>query len=296
MSKLLSELFRRLQNEAGEGGDPGAGAAPTVEVEATPTIPEGEANPFSDTANVDDWEGYDPIGTEEPAAPAEPVETPAAPAEPAPPKVPEPTPPTPPETPPAPQEPQAPQEQQPAAPDFDPVAFQERYAANLKESYQLSEAEAEAFNMDPVAALPQLAATVHQRVMNEVLTVITAALPAQIERYTQGTTREREAQQAFYGKWPQLKAYEKQVLQAGQMYNQMAPPDTPAEKRIEMIGRMVMTALGLPMEGEGQVQQPMTSQPSTPAPFVPAGQGPSGGARAPVTNIFGDLALSQDDD
>jgi hypothetical protein len=297
------ELYRKLQEEAGESGDTGAGAAPVVEsVSVTPdtnafaevaeSFDEFDENRFGDLASAEEV----PVESEVPVAPQVeqpqtspapvteqvPVTPPVAPVE-----TPQPT--TPPE------QPQAPQD---TAPEFDPVAFQQKYAETLTKSYQLTDEEREQYNLDPATTLPALAANLHQRVMNEVLTVITAALPAQIQRYTQGEARERTAKEQFYSKWPELRNYEAQVLQAGQIYNKMAPPNATPEQRIEGIGRMVAAALNLPLETRNQTpaqQQVVQQAVQAAVPYVPAGASVTGNSRGAPQNPFGDLAIELDD-
>jgi hypothetical protein len=290
MSKILPRLLEEAGETGGEGSadDPGMFRTPSdAEAEdlfGTMATMDNEA-PVDESPAPADPAVADPFATPEAPAPApedpkpaDPVPAPV-PAEPVPPVQPAPDPlaVAQPETPP-----------QPAAPGFDPVEFEKQYVEKLTESYQLTDAEQEAWDENPIAALPVLAANLHKRVVTEALAIVQAALPAQIERYQEGTRRETEAKERFYSKWPDLRPYEKQVLQAGQMYAKMAPPNATPEQRIEAIGRMVASALGLPSV-TAPVATPATAAPQAPAqPYVPSGGGSSGGHVAPQ-NVFSEL-------
>lgn len=296
MNRMLNNLLYRLMDQVNENGGEGSGDLPDSAVR-TPSDSEAmelfgsmAVDGDNDLAPAMDDVSNDPAVADPfapPEAPAAPTEVPK-PAEPAPVQVPaEPAPPVQPAVDPlAVAKPETPPP--PAAPDFDPAEFEAQYVGKLTESYQLTEAEQQAWDENPIAALPALAANLHKRVITEALAIVQAALPAQIERYQEGTRRETEAKDRFYSKWPDLRPYEAQVLQAGQMYAKMAPPNTTPEQRIEAIGRMVASALGLP-----SVQQPVApptapAPQATPQPYVPSGGGSQGGHVAPQ-NVFADL-------
>lgn len=299
MNPRISNLLNKLMNETLDG-DPGFGAAPEM---------------GGDSQAVDDFLGtFDTPTTSEPEAPAPapaPEPEPSVQLEPAPaaapvtPAEPAAAPTTPPEAPavppaPVPAEPQAPAATDPtppppAAPDFDPAEFEQRFTENLVQSYQLTEQERAAWDEDPVAALPQLAANLHKRILTEALATVQAALPAQIERYQQSTSREQEAKNMFFTAWPALRPYEKQVIQAGQMYAKMAPPNATPEMRIQAIGRMVAAAVGMDLQpaAPAPVAPPATtSQPIQ--PYVPSGGGSGVGAAPAPSNIFGEMIDIQD--
>ena len=296
MNPKISNLLNKLMNETLDG-DPGAGAALEMGGDSqavddflgTFDAPPATSSELEPTPEPSQSVQPEPAPAAAPATPAEPAAAPNTPPDAAA---------VPPAT--APAEPQAPAATDPtppppAAPDFDPAEFEKRFTENLVQSYQLTEQERAAWDEDPVAALPQLAANLHKRILTEALATVQAALPAQIERYQQTTSREQEAKNMFFTAWPALRPYEKQVIQAGQMYAKMAPPNATQEMRIQAIGRMVAAAVGLDLQpvAPAAASQP-TPAPQPVQPYVPSAGGTGVGSAPAPGNIFGEMIEIQD--
>jgi len=227
-----------------------------------------------------------------PAARAEPAKTVATPtpAQPAVAPAPQPVAPTPPvaktpETPPATPAPQAVTPQAPAeAPEVraarekaERETTEKKLHTDLEAYYKIPDDWSARLATEPELVLPQLAAKLHLAVMEGVQRLLANEMPKTVQGMIAVNQREAEAKGAFYGRWPELKKHEQQVLQAGMLFNQLNPTASP-EERIEKIGRIVSESLGIPIAGT--VPQPQTPPaPTPPAPFKPAGG--ASGARGP---------------
>lgn len=113
-------------------------------------------------------------------------------------------------------------------------------------------------------------------------------VPVMITSHLAASERHREAREAFFKEWPQLKSYEKEVMKAGALYRQMNPTADRATA-IKAIGTLVAQSLNI--AAAAAVTQPATGTTAAApaaAPFKPAGtHGGSGGpAPAPETNEF----------
>jgi hypothetical protein len=160
--------------------------------------------------------------------------------------------------------------------------------------YKLPEDMAEKLPTEPEVVLPFMAARLHQEVARGVERMINEALPHAIRNVMVAEQTEERSKKAFYDAWPQLKGYEKQVLEVGTMFrrlNQNAPP----EEAIKRIGETVMTALGLQPAAPGTAQPGAPAAPAQPAVrqpvFTPAGGGGSGRGAPPADdNMFAQMA------
>lgn len=172
----------------------------------------------------------------------------------------------------------------------------------LEKFYKLPDDLAQKLETEPETVLPQLAAKMHLAVMSELRGMVGELVGRGIVEHQQLTAKEAAAKDFFYQGWPQLKdkpEAEALIFQFGEMAAKNPGLDT-AEKRRDMVGRMVMTALGLqpmaqPPAGNGQ--QPAPQQPQQPAQprntgFRPANPGGVGGGAPPKkeANEFANLA------
>jgi hypothetical protein len=145
---------------------------------------------------------------------------------------------------------------------------------------------------EPELVLPQLAARLHQTVLEGVRNMLDKSVPQVVSGMLEFQRRELAAKDAFYTRWPTLKSYEKQVLQAGVLFSQLNPNATP-EERIERIGKIVSESLGIavaPTPGAPAGTPPATP-PAPPPVFKPAGAGAAAGGRPPASdNEFAAIA------
>lgn len=145
-------------------------------------------------------------------------------------------------------------------------AYQSQQTAQLEQYYAMNEEDALALATEPEKVLPKLAARLHMQVMQNVQQQLAQTVPNVLKNVQESTARESQAKEQFFGKWPELRGNEAQVLQAGLMYRQMNPTASPQEA-IEGIGRIVMAATG--KQRVGQVTPP-TGGGKPGAPFKPA--------------------------
>lgn len=274
-------------SEGAEGNEGATPPTPPAEPPSQPQTPPAQPAPAAAPATPPQTPAQPPAATP-PAQPAQPQAQPQAqPAAPA-----------------AQPEPQAQPQPAPAQPAAEtPEAKKAReqreaeeaaaFTRSLEEYYSIPEELAARLPTEPEKVLPVLAAKVHQAVLNGVQAWITQQLPAFLHSHEQVRQSNEATKNAFYERWPQLKTYEKQVLQVGRMYREMNPTATPEAIR-EKVGSIVCAALNVPVTaapGGNGSQPPAPRQPiNSPRP---AGAGSSAaGAEPPADNIFTSLAES----
>lgn len=166
--------------------------------------------------------------------------------------------------------------EQVAAREEDVKAKRTAYVAELTQSYQLSKEDRETAMLDPGAVLPQLAANLHARVVEETIRHVHAMLPSALQNITKTSDTESQARSHFFGKWPGLKdpRYAAAIVTAGTMYRKLNPKAS-AEEAVDKIGRLVYTTLGqeIPEDVAGAAPK---------KPFKPTNPG-GGGSRATTT-------------
>ena len=180
---------------------------------------------------------------------------------------------------------QAPDSPQPFTPE-QVAAAESAYKTQLQTLYAFDEETALQLQTEPEKVLPQLAARLHMDVMKAVMGQMKGLMPEMIQRHTQVARKEGQAQDLFFKAWPELKGYDKQIMQAGRLFREMNP-NADANTAVERIGALAMAALGMQRAAPAQDQQ------IRPAPFTPA---VPGRVSAPVAqkNMWADLA--EDDD
>jgi len=141
---------------------------------------------------------------------------------------------------------------------------------------------------EPELVLPQLAARLHQTVLESVRNMLDQGVPQVVQGLMHVQQRESAAKAEFYKRWPTLSKYEEQVLQAGRLFGQLNPTATP-EERIERIGKIVSESLGIPIAPIAMPQGGQAPAVSAPAAFRPAG-GASGSRPPAPANEFEALA------
>lgn len=153
-----------------------------------------------------------------------------------------------------------------------------QYVADLESSYSIPEELSEKLQTEPEKVLPKLAAQVHMRVAQEIYRYMQAQLPEFIDGYVQTMSREMQAKQAFFSKWPDLAPYEDKVVEIGMMYRKMNPKASPDEV-IQRVGELATNMLGL------NKQQPQQR------PFRPAAPGSSGSNQLPKSKSKWELLM-----
>jgi hypothetical protein len=187
------------------------------------------------------------------------------------------------------QTPEAPEQlQQPQ--QFTPeqvAAAEAAYAAQLANLYTFDEDTAMRLQTEPEKVLPALAAKLHLDVMRTVMAQMRGMLPEMLQTQTKSVERETQAKSQFFGAWPELQGYEKQVLEVGRMYRQLNP-NAPAEEAVRRIGETAMAALGLQRrQQQEQQQQRQQPQPSF-RPAVPGRVNPPSGQSSVWDDLVND--------
>lgn len=203
-----------------------------------------------------------------------------------------------------PAEPQQPQQpstdgvQEPAAPQDEQAVWQEwreKARESLQKAYGLSEEEAKAFETDPVAVLPKLAAEVHMNVFDAVYQTLRAQLPAMVEQVQAQQRSRQEFHNAFFERWPELKGLEKDVQTAMNLYAQLNPGVT-REQLIEDVGLQVSIRHRKPLPGSkpAPVQQPQV--PAAAPAFKPAAPSAVSPSQSPTAGEGDEWAELLNDD
>lgn len=184
---------------------------------------------------------------------------------------------------------QAPAEPPPVTPpyQFTPTpeqieAFRTQVLDGLAKAYAVSPEDAAALQLEPEKVLPKLAANVHAQIYSQIMTEINQRAPAIVEQVMRSQTAAQKAEEAFYGRWPQLRGHEEHVTRAAMIYRQMSP-QTGLNEAIEATGRMVHAALGIPYEGA-------QAAPPPPPPPPPPPAGPTTRAAVPPRQKLGQTA------
>lgn len=161
----------------------------------------------------------------------------------------------------------------------------QKYTEELEKYYALPEDLAARLATEPEKVLPTLAARVHQAVERGMRQYMAQAVPQFLQQYQAVTEANTKAKEAFYGRWPSLKNYEKQVQEVGAMFRQMNPKATP-EDAIERIGATVCAAMGITPDAKPGGAPNLPARPTSsarPAPARPAGVGSSQAGAQPAT-------------
>lgn len=201
---------------------------------------------------------------------------------------------------PAPQ-PQRPAEPAPAQQGQEPSTEEQmaKYVGQLAQSYVLDETATEAFTDEQAALIPNLAAQIHARAVNEALQLALQQVPQMVQAQVSQMREGAKAESEFYGRWPALRKpeFEQTVRTLGYGYRQLYPRAS-KEDFINHVGAQAMIALGLPLDGQqggggvpqaavhehtqqapqGQVQPRELQRSFGPQAFQPA---PAGGGTPP---------------
>lgn len=300
---------------AGGGGDTSAEAAPSTEA---PT----------ETSNVGeegvDWEGIF-SDTDEPSVSEQSFDTSDMGDDTAPPVAEQSAPATPeaqpsaepapaeqqPETPPAPVEQQQQQPvAEPAQQQISPEEYQQQIIAardnwvnGLKEQYALTDEEATAYQDDPAAVLPQIAARMHANIFENTMQFLRQSVPGMVMQVQKTHETYEQNERDFYKEWPELEEHGNIVVNAAKMWNQQNPQGT-REDFIKQVGAIAWNMAGLNLEqlvNRGNDQPPPAATPAPvqqPSGYSPAPQG-GGPAMAPPPvqdNPFAAMASEWEND
>lgn len=164
--------------------------------------------------------------------------------------------------------------------------LEEETMAMLVKQYTLSPEEAaklDEFERKPSEYLPTLLAKAHQNAYVQSYQTIMAALPAMVERISTVKAAERQAEEAFFNRWPELKGQDPVVMRAIATFKQMNPQST-MEETIERAGTLAMISMGKIPGSSGQPPAaPEIPQTPPPRPIMP---GSGSGIRPTETRTY----------
>lgn len=214
----------------GGGADAGApGSLAGVPPASPPSVPQVQPVPGSPTGSAP------PVSPQATPTPAPQTQQPTQGQQPTPPSA-----------------PQAPEAAAGPPPDFLTLLAQHRDAVvdELTSRFTIREEDIELLQTQPEAVLPRLAANVLYQAIESAHRQIMEYAPAVIDRHIAITNAQRDAETAFYEKWPGLKGLEpgkhQELRKIIQTYVQVNPQAT-QEQRISAIGAMAHQVLGIPL-------------------------------------------------
>lgn len=292
---LVNRFF--LMDEANDGAQPpaaGGGASSTPAGSDVNWEAESDLSTESEAPEAPVTPAATPTPPVAPAAPTA-APAPAAPAVPpvaAPAPVPAATPPQPAAAPtPAPVVADAPQPT-PAAPaaPVDLPALRAKEVERLTGLYALNQEDAANIVAQPETVVPKMLANLHVNVCDAVVNAIMSRLPETVQAVMQQGNTAKEAEDAFFGKWPQLKDTKyRQTVERAIVAARQVNPAASRDEMIQAAGVQAMIALRIPLPAE-LFTPPQAAAPTAPA--VPSFQhaAPAAGGGAPTprpsTNPF----------
>lgn len=194
----------------------------------------------------------------------------------------------------------------PVAPTVDVVAqtavAKQQFIAKMVEQYQMSDADAVAFEAAPAATMAKMAANLHVQVLENVMKNVNDQMPGMINRQTVATTTSQANEDAFLESWPELKDHQAKVAEVAQQYRALHP-NSSRDEAIKSVGFNTLLALGVdPVKAANRLangfQAPVTA-PAEPAPkpHTPGGVGGTssrGMQESPSPNIWSEMIDHQE--
>ena len=181
--------------------------------------------------------------------------------------------------------------------------MRQQYTDKLVQQYKLSDEDASNLVTDANSVLPNLAASLHANIVQEMTTWMAQTMQSIVPQMMDQFTRQRESQQrgeeVFYGQWPELKDHADRVKQIATTYRQLNP-SVQREQFVRDVGVQAWLALGLDAAKLAGKLTPAAAAPAArqkPRPPTPANPG---GARdtspPPPENPFSALAREFEED
>jgi len=148
---------------------------------------------------------------------------------------------------------------------------------SLAQSYTLDENTIQAYDTNPIEAIPMMAAHLHLRVLEQVIPAVLQMIPAQIAQHSQQRAASTNDEDGFHAAYPKLKEFQPQVKQFAEVWRGLNPTVGYAES-VKAIGDHMMVLLGL---NESEVPPP-PPPPPTPAHVPAAGGAPRDPGQKPA--------------
>lgn len=172
----------------------------------------------------------------------------------------------------------------------------------LWRQYGLSEEEGEKLISDPHVELPKLLARMHDSVIDEMQGLLKSQLDPMLNQVISQRERNKQLEERFYGRWPQLKGekYQGDLVRIAQAFRQAFPSATD-EELIEDVGLQAMVRFRMdPRQKDEPTEVPKASgearSEAKAKPFKPAP--PKSAGREAPTNAWEKMAeeMLEDDD
>ncbi len=161
-------------------------------------------------------------------------------------------------------------------------ALQKDYMQKLTSMYAMSEEDAVRFAENPAEVLPQLAANLHAKVLQNVMTQMREQMPQAISRETQTRTITQRNETEFMETWPELKDHTPVVAQVAQEWRR-ANPTASREQAIKAVGFNTLVKLGVdPSQAAARLAKGYVPPQASPAPAAMKPHTPVGAGRTSV--------------
>jgi hypothetical protein len=194
--------------------------------------------------------------------------------------------------------PQAAVQGQPAAqPQVNPIealrasveAQRENFINVAAQSYadSFTDEDVEEFSSNPKVALSKMGARLHFDIVQNTLGMVAARLPEMMTGLMQAQSAHKQAEDAFYGQNPDLRAHDDKIRPIAQMYRQLNPT-MPQEQFMANLAGLARMQLGLVQaQPQAPVQNPapqpvVSAQPQRVPAFRPAGSAVPAAAQRPA--------------
>lgn len=140
--------------------------------------------------------------------------------------------------------------------------------SELEKTYNLSDEDADVFATDPQAVIPKLMANMHMQITQQLLQIVSQALPQQISATTARVQNSEKLSNDFGTMFPDLKGTDPKVMQtAVGLVKQQMPADATMEEKMQRTGQLIyaMTGKAAPAPQAKGTPPARRSKPHTPA-------------------------------
>lgn len=150
------------------------------------------------------------------------------------------------------------------------------------QTYQLTQEELEAVQVEPEKAIPKLLARVHVNTVQGVVRHIAQQMPALVSALITQRDDNSKREKEFFDAWPQLdrQKHSADIIRVGQVFRQLNPNAT-MQDFIRHVGAQVVLANGLHIQQQKPQQTTVAPPPPQQPAFVPAGVGRTSAPAAP---------------
>lgn len=156
--------------------------------------------------------------------------------------------------------------------------------------YKLTEEDVAQLNENPAAYIPRAMSRVYLDTISASFQQFVNYLPRMVHQVLEAREQNSEQENAFFGRWPDLKAHKDAVIRLGAAYRQSNPAAS-QEDFINEVGAQAMVALRL--NPQLQLVPDKAPEEEKKPSFKPANGGPGGGDIKPKSNNPFDQLLTE---